>query len=139
MTQVTVDLTRSRTQRAERGLHVGLRTGEITHGDAGQQGAAEVRLKVAVGDVQGTDQHALGGPEVAAVDAGEQDQRPDPPGAVLRQAAHVLVAADRRMRRAGGRLTVVVAFDGNVEWYLALSGTDRALELTDQLEAEAAA
>lgn len=44
--------------------------------------------------------------------------------------AYLLLAADRRIRRAGGRL-VVVRGNAEVEWFLALIGLDRELELVD--------
>lgn len=44
--------------------------------------------------------------------------------------AHLLLAADRRIRRAGGRL-VVVRGGADVEWFFALIGLDRELELVD--------
>jgi anti-sigma B factor antagonist len=44
--------------------------------------------------------------------------------------AHLLLAADRRLRRAGRRL-VVVRGNAEVEWFLALIGLDRELELVD--------
>lgn len=45
--------------------------------------------------------------------------------------AHLLLAADRRIRRAGRRL-VVVRGGVEVEWFFALIGLDRALELVDR-------
>ena len=47
--------------------------------------------------------------------------------------ARFLLATDRRVREAGGRFVVVVRHGDDVEWLLALTGLDRALELTDQL------
>ena len=45
-------------------------------------------------------------------------------------AAHLLLAADRRLSQAGGRL-VVVRGTAEIGWYLALVGLDRQLELVD--------
>jgi len=45
-------------------------------------------------------------------------------------AAHLLLAADRRLRRAGGRL-VLVCGTAEIGSYLALVGLDRQLELVD--------
>jgi len=45
-------------------------------------------------------------------------------------AAHLLLAADRRLRRAGGRL-VVVRGTAEIESHLALVGLDHQLELVD--------
>jgi anti-sigma B factor antagonist len=44
--------------------------------------------------------------------------------------AHLLLAADRRIRRAGGRLVVVRGGD-QVEWFFALIGIDAELEFVD--------
>lgn len=52
--------------------------------------------------------------------------------------AHLILAADRRIRRAGGRL-VVVRGGAEVEWLFALIGLDRELELVDQPPAPARA
>jgi anti-sigma B factor antagonist len=52
--------------------------------------------------------------------------------------AHLLLAADRRIRAAGGRL-VVVRGGPEVEWFFALIGIDRALELVDWPSAAPAA
>ena len=43
--------------------------------------------------------------------------------------AHLLVELDRRLWLEGKRLTVAVDFEGDVEWFLAVSGTDRELTL----------
>lgn len=43
---------------------------------------------------------------------------------------HLLVAADRRIRAAGGRL-VVVRGPGEVDWFFRLVGLDRMLHLVD--------
>jgi anti-anti-sigma factor len=50
--------------------------------------------------------------------------------------AHLILTADRRIRRAGGRL-VVVRGGAEVEWLFALIGLDRELELVDQPPAPA--
>lgn len=52
--------------------------------------------------------------------------------------AALLVAADRRVRRAGGRL-VVVRGPAEVEWFFALIGIERQLELVDLPPAETGA
>ena len=43
---------------------------------------------------------------------------------------HLLVAADRRIRRAGGRL-IVVRGPWEIDWLFVLLGIDRVLELVD--------
>ena len=53
--------------------------------------------------------------------------------------AHLLVATDRRIRKAGGRFVVVVRRGDEVEWLLALTGVDREVELTYELPAARAA
>lgn len=45
--------------------------------------------------------------------------------------AHLILTADRRIRRAGGRL-VVVRGGAEVDWLFALIGLDCELELVDQ-------
>jgi anti-anti-sigma factor len=45
-------------------------------------------------------------------------------------AGSLLVRADRRIRRAGGRLLVVAGSD-DVQWLFAVTGIDRLLELVD--------
>jgi anti-anti-sigma factor len=45
--------------------------------------------------------------------------------------AHLILAADRRIRRAGGRL-VIVRGSLEVQWLFALMGLDRELELVDE-------
>lgn len=52
--------------------------------------------------------------------------------------AHLMLAADRRIRRAGGRLVVVRGGD-QVEWFFALIGIDAALEFVDWPSAARAA
>jgi len=44
--------------------------------------------------------------------------------------AHLLLAADRRIRDAGGRL-IVVRGSPEIEWFFALIGLDRELEVVD--------
>jgi anti-sigma B factor antagonist len=44
--------------------------------------------------------------------------------------AHLLVASDRRIREAGGRLVVVRGPD-EVDWFFRLVGLDRALDVVD--------
>jgi anti-anti-sigma factor len=44
--------------------------------------------------------------------------------------AHLLLDADRRMRDAGGRL-IITRVTPEVEWFLALIGIDRLLEIVD--------
>ena len=51
--------------------------------------------------------------------------------------AHLLVELDRRLGREGRQLTVALDFDADVEWFLAVSGTDRELTLTDCFELDA--
>ncbi len=46
--------------------------------------------------------------------------------------AHLILAADRRIRRAGGRL-VIVRGPAELDWFFALIGLDRELELVDQV------
>lgn len=50
-------------------------------------------------------------------------------------AAQLLVDADRRIARAGGRL-IVVRGSAMVDWFLALIGVDRLLELVDRPPAQ---
>jgi anti-anti-sigma factor len=45
--------------------------------------------------------------------------------------AHLLLASDRRIREAGGRLVVVRGSD-EVEWFFRLVGLDRELEVVDR-------
>jgi anti-sigma B factor antagonist len=45
--------------------------------------------------------------------------------------AHLLLAADRRIRQAGGRL-IIVRGSEEVEWFFALIGVDRELDLVDR-------
>jgi anti-sigma B factor antagonist len=45
--------------------------------------------------------------------------------------AHLLLASDRRIRDAGGRL-VVVRGSEEIEWFFRLGGLDRALEVVDR-------
>ena len=45
--------------------------------------------------------------------------------------AHLMVHAHRRIHAAGGRL-IVVRGTAEVEWLVALTGTDQLLELVDQ-------
>lgn len=49
---------------------------------------------------------------------------------------HLLIAADRRIRRAGGRL-VVVRGPAEVQWLLEVLGVDGRLELVDRPPASA--
>ena len=46
--------------------------------------------------------------------------------------AHLILAADRRIREAGGCLLVLVEFGGDVEWLLTLTGADRELHFVDE-------
>ena len=47
-------------------------------------------------------------------------------------AAELLLATDRRIRRAGGRMTVIRG-GAEVDWFLALTGIGRQLDLTPSL------
>jgi anti-sigma B factor antagonist len=51
--------------------------------------------------------------------------------------AHLLLAADRRIRKASGRLVVVHA-PYDVEWFFHLIGLDRELDFVDRPPAETA-
>jgi anti-sigma B factor antagonist len=52
--------------------------------------------------------------------------------------AHLLIAADRRIHRSGGRLRVISG-SGEVAWLLALVGVDRELEVIEPPQPDGAA
>ena len=51
-------------------------------------------------------------------------------------AAHLILAADRRIRRAGGELVVLLG-SPEVQWFFALIGLDRELQLVARPPADA--